>query len=191
MGADQHITDPADRAELIARAYELYLQYGSLTKVREHLAADPVTLRVKGRPHHFGTTTLKDWVEEGRAAEAYVELLNIAEQRRDSNARLDMIAGLLRDWFATHGIVSSREVLKLADQLLKIEANRQDLLGLRAPIKVQNVPQGPAEVDPEIVAAVDAARRRNDERQREIIESDYPSPTSLPARRSRSRRTGT
>ena len=39
MGADQHITDPDDRADLAARAYELLHQYGSLSKVREHLAA--------------------------------------------------------------------------------------------------------------------------------------------------------
>ena len=103
MGADQHITDPDDRAELLAVCYELYLQYGSRRQVREHLAVHPTTLRICDGPRHFGLTTIRDWIDEARAAEVYVELLDLAQQRADSNAKLDLFGAAVWEILRVHG----------------------------------------------------------------------------------------
>jgi hypothetical protein len=187
VGADQHITDPDDRADLALRAYELYAEYGSLRKVREHLAKDPTTLRVCGGPRHFATSTISEWIDEGRAAEAYAELLELAEQRADSNTRLSLLAATAWEHLRLRngGTLETTELLALLDFMRKIERDRMDLLGLKAPNKVQIMDGGAPEIPANMRAAVEAAKRRAIEQGRALVEDAYPGATVVPARRAR------
>jgi hypothetical protein len=187
VGADQHITDPDDRADLALRAYELYGEYQSLAKVREHLAADPVTLRVCGGPRRFAASTLSEWIDEGRKAEIYAELLDLAEQRQDSNTRLSLLAATAWEHLRIRngGTLPTAELLALLDFMRKIERDRMDLLGLKAPIKVQHEHGGPAEIPANIRASVDAAKRRALEQGRRLVDDGYPGATVVPARQPR------
>lgn len=199
MGADMHIDDPDDRADLAARAYELLGQYGSLAKVREHLAVDPITARVCGGPRRFALDTLRTWIGEARTAESYVELLNLAEQRQDSNTRLSLLAATLWEHLRlrTAGTgdtsLSTSELIAALDFMRKVERDRADLLGLKAPIKVQQVDGDPAaKIPDDMVAAVAAVRRRAELRQRALVDDQYPGAQVVPARRpQRSPRRGT
>jgi hypothetical protein len=68
-----------------------------------------------------------------------------------------------------------------------------DLLGLKAPIKVQQVP-GDGEQDaipPDMVSAVAALRRRAEAKQRALVDDAYPGATVVPARRPTRRRPDT
>lgn len=190
MGADQHITDPDDRADLALRAYELYGEYQSLSKVREHLATDPTTLRVCGGPRRFSVSTLSEWIDEGRKAEIYAELLDLAEQRQDSNTRLSLLAATAWEHLRIRngGDLPTAELLALLDFMRKVERDRMDLLGLKAPNKVQIVDGGPAEIPATMRAAVDAAKRRAIEQGRQLVEDGYPGATVVPARRRRGNR---
>lgn len=191
MGADEHITDPEDRTELAALAYELYQRHGSLRKTREALAIEPATLRIKGKVHHFSTDTLRTWIAEGRAAEAYIALFDLMSQRFDSDMRFRAIGAMAWDRLKlAPADMTVSEVATLLDLLRKIEVDRGNLLGLRAPIKVQNVgPEGevPNDVKIDMIAAI-ARLREQREREREALASDYPPPTALP---DRPRRRGT
>ncbi len=190
MGADQHITDPDDRADLALRAYELYSEYHSLAKVREHLARDPVTLRVCGGPRRFAASTLSDWIDEGRKAELYAELLDLAEQRQDSNTRLSLLAATMWEHLRLRngGTLPTGELIAMLDFMRKIERDRMDLLGLKAPNKVQIVDGGPVEIPANMRAAVEAARRRAVEQGRALVDDGYPGATVVPARRRRGNR---
>lgn len=194
MGADQHITDPDDRADLAARAAELMTEHGSLRKVREHLAADAVTKRICGQVRHFSTDTIRTWIGEARAAEAYIELLNLAEQRVDSHTRLSLLASTMWEHIRLRstgagGSMSTTELISALDFMRKVEVNRMDLLGLKAPIKVQQVSDDPpAEVPPDMVAAVAAAKRRAEARAQALVDDQYPGATVVPARRPTRRR---
>lgn len=191
MGADQHIPDPDDRAELLALCYELYVQYGSRRKVREHLAAHPTTVRICGGVRHFGLTTIKDWINEARAADVYVELLDLAQQRADSNAKLDLLGAAAWEILRVHGCETTTEKLAALEFIRKIEVSRWDLLGLRAPVKIQQVDGEVTTPPPEMIATIEALATRNAARQRELREADpppgAPSPgaTVLPVRRHR------
>lgn len=187
MGADQHITDPDDRADLALRAYELFGEYQSLAKVREHLAHEPVTLRVCGGPRHFSRDTISTWIDEGRAAEAYAELLDLAEQRQDSNTRLSLLAATAWEHLKIRngGDLSTSDLIAMLDFMRKIERDRMDLLGLKAPNKVQIVDGGPVEIPANMRAAVEAAKRRAVEQGRRLVEDGYPGATVVPARRPR------
>jgi hypothetical protein len=183
VGADQHITDPDDRADLAVRAYELYRELGSLAKVREALSIEPVTLRVCGERRLFSRDTISTWIDEGRTAETYLELLSIAQERVDSNSRLSLLGAtaweVLRNRCKTAG-----EALQALDLMRKIERDRMDLLGLKAPIKVQQVgEEGRGTVPPDMVATI-AALQRQAEAKRLALLDDYPGATALPARRS-------
>jgi hypothetical protein len=183
VGADQHITDPDDRADLAVRAYELYRELGSLAKVRERLSIEPVTLRVCGERRLFSRDTISTWIDEGRTAETYLELLSIAQERVDSNSRLSLLGAtaweVLRNRCKTAG-----EALQALDLMRKIERDRMDLLGLKAPIKVQQVgEEGSGTVPPDMVATI-AALQRQAEAKRLALLDDYPGATALPARRS-------
>jgi hypothetical protein len=187
VGADQHITDPDDRADLAVRAYELYNELGSLAKVREALSIEPVTLRVCGERRLFSRETIREWIGEGRAAETYIELLSVAQERADSNARLSLYAAtaweVLRKRCQTAG-----EALQALDLVRKIERDRMDLLGLKAPIKVQQV-GGDDEhaVPPDMVATIAALARQAAAKRAALIDDAYPDApgtTVLPARRS-------
>lgn len=192
MGADQHITDPEDRAELAALAYEIYNREGSLRKTRECLAVEPATLRIKGRVHHFSTDTLRTWIDEGRAAEVYLDLFNLMRQRFDSDMRFRAIGAMAWERLKlAPADMSVSEVTSLLDLLRKIEVDRGTLLGLRAPVKVQQVgPEGEisGDVKVDMIAAI-AKLREQSERERAALESDYPDPTTLAARPARRRGT--
>ena len=183
MGADQHITDPDDRITLAVLAYELHAQYGSLSKVREHLAAHETTVRICGAPRHFSISTIREWIGEGRAAEQYIELLDIAQARVDSDHRLSLLGAVIHDRLRVHGAEDWETLLKIVDQLRKLERDRMDLLGLKAPIKIQNVPSGTTEIPPDMVAAVAAARERAQIERRALVEDAYPGPRSVPDKR--------
>jgi hypothetical protein len=183
VGADQHIQDPDDRIALAVLAYELHAQYGSLAKVREHLASHDTTVRICGRPRLFSITTIREWISEGRAAEQYIELLDIAQARVDSDYRLSLLGAVVHDRLRVHGAEDWDTLLKIVDQLRKLERDRMDLLGLKAPIKIQNVPAGTAEIPADMVAAVAAARERAQIEQRALVEDAYPGPHSVPAPR--------
>lgn len=195
MGADMHIDDPDDRADLAARAYELLSEYGSMRKVREYLAVDPVTLRVCGAVRHFSLDTIRTWVTEARTAEAYIELLDLAEQRVDSNTRLSLLAATmwehlrLRSNGGGEGSLSTGELVAALDFMRKVERDRMDLLGLKAPIKVQQVSEGEQDaIPPDMISAVAALRRRTEAKQRALIEDGYPGATVVPVRRAPRRR---
>jgi len=196
VGADMHIDDPDDRADLAARAHELMAEEGSLRKVRERLAIDEVTLRVCGGPRHFSIDTIRTWIKEARQAEAYIELLNLAEQRVDSNTRLSLLGATmwhhlrLRMDGSGETSLSTPELVSALDFMRKIERDRMDLLGLKAPIKVQQVPNdGEQDAIPEDMrAAVAALRRRAEAAQRALVDDAYPGATVVPARRPTRRR---
>jgi hypothetical protein len=184
VGADQHITDPDDRADLAVRAYELYGELGSLSRVREALSIEPVTMRVCGERRLFARETIRAWIDEGRTAETYIELLNIAQERADSNARLSLYAAtaweILRKRCRTAG-----EALQALDLMRKFERDRMDLLGLKAPIKVQQVgDEGSGTVPPDMVATIAALQRQAEARRLALLDDAYPAPTAVPARRS-------
>ena len=189
MGADQHIENSDDRADLVVRAFELFTEYQSLSKVREWLARDPVTLRVCGGPRHFSRTTISEWIDEGRAAEAYAELLDLAEQRADCNTRLSLLAATMWEHLRIRngGTLETGELVTMLDFMRKVERDRMDLLGLRVPVvnRVQLEQGGPVEIPAGIRAAVDAARRRAVEQGRALVEDGYPGATVVPARRPR------
>ena len=183
MGADQHITDPDDRAELVARAYELYVRHGSLRKVREHLAADAATVRICGSPRHFAASTIKDWVEEGRVAETYIDLHNIARERVDLDTRLKLLQSIIWDRYGVHQVPDWPTLLKVVDQLLRIEMARAEALGIKVPIRVQPVaPDLPATIPPTMRATIEAMHAEH-ERQREALRDDLaPNATVLSTR---------
>ena len=183
MGADLHIDDPDDRAELAVRAFELYGQLGSLRKVREHLAADPATVRICGRVRHFSIDTIRTWIGEGRAAESYMELLSLAEQRADANTRLSLLAATAWEILRVQGAQTVAEKLAALDFMRKIERDRMDLLGLKAPIKVQQVGPDPAPMDEDGIAMIEALRRKALARQQDLIDDGYPGATVLPTQR--------
>ena len=189
MGADQHIDDPDDRADLVVRAFELYAEYQSLSKVREWLAKDPVTLRVCGGPRFFSRDTISTWIDEGRAAEAYAELLDLAEQRADCNTRLSLLAATMWEHLRIRngGALDTGELVTMLDFMRKVERDRMDLLGLRVPVinRVQLEQAGPAEIPANMRAAVEAAKRRAIEQGRHLVEDGYPGATVVPARRPR------
>lgn len=181
MGADQHIQDPDDRADLAARAYELYAQYGSLNKVREHLAVDDTTRRVCGGVRHFSRDTIRTWLGEARAAEAYVDLVDTARRREDSDTRLSLLGAMLWDRYRIDRPQDWDTMIKLVDQLRKLERDRMDLHGLKAPIKVQNVgPEDAHIVPPDMVAAVAALERRARARQQALLDDERPGATVTP-----------
>ena len=189
MGADQHIDDPDDRADLVVRAYELYSEFQSLSKVREWLAKDPVTLRVCGGPRHFSRTTISEWIDEGRAAEAYAELLDLAEQRADCNTRLSLLAATMWEHLRIRngGTLETAELVTMLDFMRKIERDRMDLLGLKVPTvnRLQIEQGGPAEIPVNIRASIEAAKRRAIEQGHRLVEDGYPGATVVPARRPR------
>lgn len=184
MGADQHITDPDDRAELVARAYRLYLEHGSLRKVREVLALDTATKRICGGPRHFAPSTIRDWVDEGRIAETYIDLQNIARERVDFDTRVKMLQSIIWDRYHLHQVPDWPTLLKVVDQLLKIEMARVETLGIKAPIRVQPVaPDLPQTIPPTMRASIEALHREH-ETQRQALRDDLaPDATVLPARR--------
>lgn len=188
MGADQHIDDPDDRADLVVRAFELYAELQSLTKVREWLAKDPVTLRVCGGPRFFSRDTISTWIDEGRAAEAYAELLDLAEQRADSNTRLSLLAATMWEHLRVRngGDLETGELVTMLDFMRKIERDRMELLGLKVPVVNRlELSNGPAEIPEKIRASVEAAKRRAIEQGRRLVEDGYPGATVVPARRPR------
>lgn len=184
MGADRHIADPDDRAELVARAYELYGQYGSLRKVREHLAVDPITVGICGEPRHFAIDTIRTWIDEGRTAEGYVELLNLARERRDSHTRLSLLAATMWEHLRIrHGSLSTTDLVNALDFMRKVESDRATLLGLRAPIKVAQVEPESGAIPADMVAAVDALARRVDAERRSLHEDEHPDAAIAPIAR--------
>jgi len=184
VGADQHIEDPDDRADLVVRAYELYAEYHSLSKVREHLAGDPVTLRVCGGRRLFSRDTISTWIDEGRAAEAYATLLEIAEQRQDSDTRLSLLAAVVWEHLKIRngGTLPTSDLLSCIEQMRKIERDRIDLLGLKVPVttKLEINGGGPALPPENIRASVEAAKRRAIEQGRRLVDDGYPGAMVVP-----------
>lgn len=189
MGADQHL-DPEDRTELAVTAYELYGKLGSLSKVREHLAIHETTVRLLGAPRHFSRATIKEFVDDGRAAERYVDLLQAADARADSDTRLSMLAAIVNEWVRLRGIESVDDMVKMVTALLKIEQTRITLHGWAAPTRLAHSldNQEPALPAVDMIRAVAAARDADAQRHRAIIEQDYPGPYVVPSPRSSRRR---
>lgn len=189
MGADQHIDDPDDRADLVVRAFELYTEYQSLSKVREWLAKDPVTLRICGGPRHFSRDTISTWLDEGRAAQAYAELLDLAEQRADCNTRLSLLAATMWEHLRIRngGDLDTGDLVTMLDFMRKIERDRMELLGLKVPTvnRLSIEQHGPTEIPPNIRASVEAAKRRAIEQGRHLVDDAYPGATVVPTRRAR------
>lgn len=183
MGADQHIEDPDDRADLVIRAYELYSEYRSLSKVREHLADDPVTVRICGSRRLFSRDTINTWIGEGRAAEAAVYLYQLAEQRADSDTRLSLLAATAWEHIKIRngGTLETGDLLAVLEFMRKIERDRIELLGLRVPVATKlEINNTSAEIPPNIRAAIDAARRREIESGRHLVDDAYPGATVVP-----------
>lgn len=187
MGADQHITDPDDRADLALRAFELYAKLGSLAKVREALAHEPVTIRVCGKPRLFSVDTIRIWINEGRAAEQYVELHNLARERSDSNTRLSLLAATAWEVLRLHCRTAAEQISAL-DFMRKVERDRMDLLGLKAPIKVQNVGDEPATVPPEMIPMIEALARKATRDRQALVDDAYPGATVVPVNQPRRKR---
>jgi hypothetical protein len=194
VGADQHIEDPDDRADLVVRAYELYGEYRSLSRVREELADDPVTLRVCGARRLFARATISEWIEEGRKAEAAAYLYELAAQRADSDTRLSLLAAVAWDHLKIRngGELPTEDLLAVLEFMRKIEHERIDLLGLKVPVTAKvEINNGSAEIPDNIRAAVAAARRRAIEQGRALVDDAYPGATVVPTptRPRRDRRT--
>jgi hypothetical protein len=180
MGADQHITDPEDRAELVVLAYTLYGQHGSLRKVREHLAMEPATLRITGERRLFSIDTIRTFIDEGRTADQYVELLNIARERVDSNTRLSLLASMAWDVMRTSQAQTVTEKIQTLDFMRKIERDRMDLLGLKAPIKVQQVGDQTGAPPDDLVPTIEALARKAEQDRQALVDDAYPGATVVP-----------
>jgi hypothetical protein len=152
-------TDP----ENIARAYELYLEYGSGSQVQERL-------RGEGRPASL--STVHNWINQGQNAAAAIDLLERAEEVQKSSARLDIALRIVVDALRNRG----SDPVEVAKTIVLIEKRRADLLGLDAPkrISVSDESKAPPVVDPVTVAAVRAARNRVAEEERTLLGDGIP-----------------
>jgi hypothetical protein len=189
MGADQHL-DPDDRTELAVVAYNLYGKLGSLSQVREHLATHPTTLRLLGGRRLFSRATIKEFLDDGRTAERYVDLLKLQDARADSDTRLSLLGSIVHEWMRLHPAQNTDELMKMVLGLLKIEQARIGLNGWAAPARVAHSldPGGPALPPEDMVRAIAKMRAEDAERRRAVIATTYPDATVVPARRSSRRR---
>jgi hypothetical protein len=188
MGADQHL-DPEDRVELAVVAYELYGKLGSVSQVREHLATHPTTLRLLGARRLFSRATITEFIDDGRTAERYVDLLRLQDARADSDMRLSLLGSIVHEWMRLHPAQDTDDLMKTVLGLLKIEQARIGLNGWAAPSRVAHSldPGGPALPPEDMVRAIAAAKQQDEERRRAVVATSYPDATVVPARRSRRR----
>jgi hypothetical protein len=189
MGADQHL-DPEDRVELAVVAYELYGKLGSVSQVREHLATHPTTLRLLGARRLFSRATITEFIDDGRTAERYVDLLRLQDARADSDMRLSLLGSIVHEWMRLHPAQDTDDLMKTVLGLLKIEQARIGLNGWAAPSRVAHSldPGGPALPPEDMVRAIAAARDADAERRRAVVATSYPDATVVPARRSSRRK---
>lgn len=169
-GTPDHI-DPDDRLELAVRAYELHLAHGSITRVREYLAADEVSIRVLGGRRLLARSTVALMISEGREAERYEKIVEASQQREDSAARLAAMISAVQDYARVHGVDSWDDMVKFVELLRRLEKDRGEVEGWRR--GTLGVGDLPANIDPAMVAMITAMRQR-------AIETGRAGPDGVP-----------
>lgn len=144
-------TTDRSRAEKVAWVWQLH-------------AVQRMTIREIAAETGLSVGSVHNYLQEGKAAEVHVQLLDIAEQRDLMAVQLDAINAAL---FAEYE--QGTKMSKIAPILLQIMARRARLLGLDAPTRVA-VESDDSEkgMDPETLAAVREVQRRNAVERREL-----------------------
>lgn len=143
-------TTDGERADRVAQVWEMH------STLR-------MTVRAIAAETHLSVGTVHNYIQQGKAAEGYVHLHDVAEQRDLMAAQLDSINRAL---FVEHE--QGTKMSKIAPILLQIMARRARLLGLDMPQKVAVTDDREQEVDPAVLAAVREAQRRAATERREL-----------------------
>lgn len=122
-----------------------------------------MTVRAIAAQTGLSVGTVHNYIREGKTAEGYVHLHDVAEQRDLMAAQLDAINHAL---FTEHE--QGTKMSKIAPILLQIMARRARLLGLDMPTKVALSDERESEIDPAVLAAVRDAQRRAAVERREL-----------------------
>lgn len=144
--------DQPTRADLIARAWHLSTQEGLSTRA---------VAREMGIPH----STARDYIREAHDVQGWIDLLDRAEGRQALALRtvrvLDRLDKIMQD---------DERLVEVAPVWFKGANQLADLLGLKAPVRIQNENVNrPAEpMNPEIVAAVRNAQAKAARERAEI-----------------------
>ena len=158
------MTDNDDpRPGLVARAWELAEKGYGVRYIGEAIGKSPATAA--------------RYVQEGREAATWVEVLERHEERARARMRLSMYA----EWLMEERLAAQGSALEYVPVLLKIEERLARLTGSDAPTRVA-VSDGrpPVTVDPATVAAVREAAQAS---ERELLElagrddGEDPTPT--------------
>lgn len=152
-----------EKARLVARAWELAEQGYSVRYVAEDIG------RSVGTAHAY--------IQEGREAATWIDLLNRAEERARARMRLSIYAEwLMEERKAVQGLA-----LDYVPVLLKVEERLARLTGADAPTRVAvSDDRPPVHVDPATVAAVRAAVEAGEREVRELgagVAADGEDPT--------------
>lgn len=140
-----------EHARLVARAWEMS-------------ANESRGVRYIGEKLGVAPSTAARYVNEGRIAEQYIDLLDRAEARLRSATRLDAMTSWLADAYQNGG-----DAIKIVPVLLQIEARRAKLLGLDAPTQVQVNDQREPTPDPAIITAIREVTRAAEDDERALM----------------------
>lgn len=122
-----------------------------------------MTVRAIAAETGLSIGTVHNYIQQGKVAEGYVHLHDVAEQRDLMAAQLDAINQAL---FVEHG--QGTKMSKIAPILLQLMARRARLLGLDMPTKIAVTDDRELEIDPAVLAAVREAQRRAAAERREL-----------------------
>lgn len=144
-------TTDRSRAELVASVWDMH-------------STSRMTVRAIAAETGLSVGTVHNYIQEGRAAEGYIKLLDIAEQRMAMAERLD-----------AYTTISMREHLqgmkwdRVLPLLIQLETRRARLLGLDMPLRIANENGGERpEVDADNLAAVREMQQRAAAERREL-----------------------
>jgi hypothetical protein len=146
-------------------------------------------MRLLGARRLLSIDTIRTLLDDGRAAERYVDLLKLQDARADSDMRLSMLQSIINEWCRLHPneLRDIDGLTKMIMTLLKIEQTRIGLNGWAAPSRVAHSldePDDAALPPADMVRAIAAARAADEERRMRVIEGGYPGPDIVPPRRS-------
>ena len=134
------------------------VEYEQMVRAYEMVTRKENRLSVRAAAEELGRSksTVSRWVRKVQQAEEYMDLLDVAEVRVAQAFRLDEYIKMLRHRVEKEG----RPIEQISPHLLGFEKFVADLLGTRAPTRMQFEQTGPAAgMDPRIVAAIRDAKR--------------------------------
>lgn len=151
------------RADLIARAWEL--STGNAPECHDR----PMSTRRVAREMDIPHSTARDYIKEAHEVQGWIDLLDRAEGRQALALRtmrvLDRLDKVMED---------DERLVEVAPVWFKGAGQLAQLLGLNAPVRVQNETVRPnVEPSPDVAEAVRAAQRRA-ARERAEIRGESP-----------------